>query len=117
MKKLLLVILALTLVFGLGACNTASTEDYATKSELELLELEIQAIQERIDNLVVIHGLNGQVSIYENEALKEELNLKLVTLSLKYSKSSRLYLKSTVPFTNEFAVCKIMFRSCIFVRV
>ena len=90
MKKLLLVILALMLVFGLGACNSASTEDYATKSELELLEIEIQAfqeqmdaIQERIDNLTITTGLNGVVSVYENETLKDKLNMQLVTLSLQ----------------------------------
>jgi|LGVF01.2.fsa_nt_gb hypothetical protein len=83
MKKILLVILTLTIVFGLGACDSAPTEEYATKSELQLLEEEIQALQERIDNLVVVKGLNGQVSIYENQTLKDELDLKLVTLSLE----------------------------------
>ena len=90
MRKILLVILTLTLVFGLGACNGAPNEDYATKSELELLEIEIQAfqeqmdvIQERIDNLTITTGLNGVIDLYENEALKDELELKLVTLSLQ----------------------------------
>lgn len=115
MKKLLLIILTLTIVFGLGACNSAPTDtvDYATKSELEeletetillkkelqyetkllqeelekdlqLLELQIQLVQERIDNLVIINGINGQVSFYENQVLKDELDLKLVTLSIQY---------------------------------
>ena len=84
MKKILLVILTLTLVFGLGACNNAPTEDYATKSELELLEIEIEALQERIDNLVVVRGLNGQVIIYENQSLYDELEASLVTLSVEY---------------------------------
>ena len=83
MKKLIFFLVTLTLVFSLGACKSASsdTSDYALKSDLELLEEEIQALQERIDKLVVVTGLNGTVSIYENQRAIEELNLSLIVLS------------------------------------
>ena len=80
MKKLLLLFITLGLVLTLGACNSAS-DDYATKSELELLQEDITALQERIDNLVVVKGLNGVVDVYENQVLKDELDLAMVTLS------------------------------------
>lgn len=92
MKKILLLIITLTLVFTLGACNTAPdvTDEYALQTDLELLEekisdleFEVQEIQEIIDNLGITRGLNNQVSIYENQVLKDELDLKLVTLSLE----------------------------------
>lgn len=92
MKKIILLILTISLVLTLGACSTAPgiTDEYATKTDLELLEekisdleFEMQEIQEIIDNLGITRGLNNQVSIYENQTLKNELDLKLVTLSLE----------------------------------
>ena len=83
MKKLLLFLVTLTLVLALGACKSASsdTNDYALKSDVELLEDDIQALQERIDNLVVVNGINGTVSVYENQKNIDTLNNALIVLS------------------------------------
>jgi hypothetical protein len=79
MKKLLLLLLTLSLVVMLGACQQDTTE-YATLTELEQLELDLLALEERFNNLVVVTGLNGITEYYENESTNE-LNTALITLS------------------------------------
>lgn len=105
MKKILIVLM---MVLLLGACAPSSTTDnqddidklytdFATLqaqidaiedyNDTELwgaideIELSILALQERIDNLVVTKGLNGQTSIYENQSVYTAENNPLTRLS------------------------------------
>lgn len=105
MKKILIVLM---MVLLLGACAPSSTTDnqddidklytdFATLqaqidaiedyNDTELwgaideIELSILALQERIDNLVLTKGLNGQTSIYENQSVYTAENNPLTRLS------------------------------------
>ena len=72
MKKLLLVILTITVVLSLGACASSDATLDTRVSELENLvdiqQAQINALEERFNNLVVTTGLNGVQDYYENES-------------------------------------------------
>jgi hypothetical protein len=112
MKKILLVLVML-FTFSFVACDNAETTtlapttlapttayDYSVdiaevdndlQAQIDDLELQIGLLQDRINNIVVTEGLNGQYSYYENQLT--ELNY---TLSLLTSQTNSTYFDSTL---------------------
>ena len=85
MKKILSIILVLTITLGLGACDSSSPDltnevidlqeqiddiEVADLSQIELdiqnIEIMISELELRLDNMVPINGINGYLSFYEN---------------------------------------------------
>lgn len=56
MKKILLLLVSLTVVLGLGACSPS--QDY--QDQINDLEARVDTLEYVIDNLVVVEGINGQ---------------------------------------------------------
>ena len=93
MKKIL-ILLVMIFTFSLVSCGETTTQyDYAIdidnletdiQNQIDALELQLEILQERLDNLTVIEGLNGQRSYYENQMA--ELSETIIELSTKFDK-------------------------------
>ena len=76
MKKVL-ILLVMIFTLSLVGCGEVTTDyDYTPdiqdlQNQINDNELHIAELQKRLDSLVVIEGLNGRTSIYENETLYE----------------------------------------------
>jgi len=75
MKKLLLVLVML-FAFSFVACDSAETYDYNVdidnletdlQGQINSLELQIGLLQDRIDNIIAVEGINGNTVYYENQ--------------------------------------------------
>lgn len=76
MKKIISVFLTLVLVILLSGCVSTPQGNY------DELEDRISALEERFDNLTIVVGLNGNVSIYENDNMTEYASLDEALLYL-----------------------------------
>jgi len=78
MKKLLVLFMALFML-TMVACDSQPTEDYVVQSELEQeiadLQNQIDLLEERIENIIAVEGLNGQVVYYEKTVAEMKATL------------------------------------------
>lgn len=89
MKKIL-ILLVMLFTLSLVGCNEQTTYDYTPdiqnvetdlQAQINDLELQIELLQQRIDSIVAVEGLNGNVVYYEKalQELSEELNEAIST--------------------------------------
>lgn len=98
MKKLLTLLIAITLIIGLGAC-VPSQDNSDLEERITALETRVDSIEVKLDNLTVMQGLNGQYYVYYNDQDKQDMSNMFMSTTYPLATSQYKYL-STFDSTN-----------------